>query len=204
MGKLIVNNFITIDGFYDSEAGSLDEVFAHRWSGYTSIDDFDEYNLALLTSCDTLVLGRKAFLGSKAYWSTIDDNSNASPVRKRLAARFRTIDKVVVGSSSAPGDLDGWGPCRFVRRDESAPALKALRAGGDVLVLMSRLLWNHLLVEKLVDEVHLTVFPMALGSGRPLFDHRPTCAFRLRESRSYPDSGNVLLVYEVVYESSPD
>lgn len=101
-----------------------------------------------------------------------------------IVNNFITIDKVAVGSSSAP-------------------ALKALRA-GDVLVPMNRLPWNQLLVEKLVDEVHLTVFPMALGSGRPLFDHRPTCAFRLRESRGYPDSGNVLLVYEVVYESSPD
>jgi hypothetical protein len=48
--------------------------------------------------------------------------------------------------------------------------------------------------------VNLTVFPMVLGSGRPIFVTQPNCAFRLKESKVFPDAGNVLLKYEVIYE----
>jgi len=202
MAKLIVNAFVTMDGYFDSTEGNLEAVFAHRWSGYTSIDDFDLYNLALLEACGTLVLGRKTFQGNRAYWKDINEGSAESGVRKKLADRFRAIEKVVVGSTSDGVEFEGWGPMRFVSRAEAVERLREAKqtAKRDLLVMMSRLLWNELLRHTLVDELHLTVFPMALGTGRPLFVEQPTCAFRLKESRSYPASGNVLNVYEVIYE----
>lgn len=202
MGKIVVSNFITIDGFYDSESGSMNEVFAHRWSGYSSIEEFDNYNLSLLEHSGTLVLGRKTFLGNKAYWSKIDDSSEESSVRKKLSKRFREIRKIVVGSSIADGELEGWGPAEFVSR---ASYLEYFRLGKqnedrDFLIMMSRLMWNEMLQNRLIDEVNLTVFPMVLGTGRPIFPAQPNCAFRLKGSRVYPEAGNVLLTYEVIYE----
>ena len=202
MGRIVVNNFITIDGFYDGVSGTLDEVFAHRWSGYTSIDEFDIYILSLLDSCETLVLGKNTFLGSKAYWSLIDEKSDVSEIRKRLARRFREIQKIVVGSSIQQSDLDGWGKSGFLNRTDYIDHFSTEKSKQvpDTLVLMSRLMWNEMLGHRLIDELHLTVFPMAIGVGRSIFSSQPKCAFRLKESRSFPDSGNVLLVYDVVYE----
>jgi dihydrofolate reductase len=202
MSKILVSNFITIDGFYDSEGGSMNEVFAHRWSGYSSIDEFDNYNLSLLEHCGTLILGKSTFLGNKSYWSSIDATSSESVVRKKLANRFREIRKIVVGSSIDGRDLEGWGPAEFTPRTSYLDYLRQEKAkeGRDFLVMMSRLMWNEMLQHQLIDEVNLTVFPMALGSGRPIFVSQPDCAFRLKESKVFPDAGNVLLSYEVIYE----
>jgi len=202
MGKLIVNNFMTIDGFYDSEDGSLDEVFSHRWSGYTSIDEFDGYNLSLLERCGTLVLGRRTYIGNQSHWSAIDETSQETRVRKDLAKRFKEIQKVVVGSSAEGLDLKGWGAARFVDRLSYVEYLRQEKqeSASDILVMMSRLMWNEMLERQLVDEIHLTVFPMALGKGRPIFAKSPRCAFRLLDSHVYPDAGNVLLRYGIVYE----
>ena len=69
------------------------------------------------------------------------------------------------------------------------------RGTGDILVFGSRTTWNGLLVQGLVDEIHLMVGPRALAGGTPVFD-RPT-DLQLLDVRRPGGSDNVLLRYAV-------
>ena len=63
---------------------------------------------------------------------------------------------------------------------------------------LSRLLWNDLLARGLVDELHLTTFPLLAGpGGTPLFTGHPPVQFRLIRTQTFPGSGNVLTVWDV-------
>jgi hypothetical protein len=58
-------------------------------------------------------------------------------------------------------------------------------------------LWNDLLANELVDELHLMIGPVVVGAGTPIFDGRPAGSLRLIDLRSWDGSENVLVRYEV-------
>lgn len=73
----------------------------------------------------------------------------------------------------------------------------ACGAPGDILVHGSRTLWNSLLADGLVDELHLLVGAVVLGGGTPIFD-APSKGLTLLEARRSDGSDNVLLRYGTV------
>jgi len=82
----------------------------------------------------------------------------------------------------------------IARKDVNDWVGAARRQGsGDILVFGSRTMWNSLLDQALVDELHLMVSPNGVGSGTPIFDS--AVDLDLLDARSFDGSANVLLRY---------
>lgn len=69
--------------------------------------------------------------------------------------------------------------------------------GKDILVFGSRTLWNALLANDLVDEIHLMIAPVVLRAGTPIFVGRTPVSLRLIGTRTWDGSGIVLVRYDV-------
>jgi dihydrofolate reductase len=97
-------------------------------------------------------------------------------------------------------EMDLWHTnTRIIGRADAHEQIGELKRqpGKDILVFGSRTLWNDLLANDLVDELHLMIGPVVLGAGTPLFDGQPAVSLRLIDTRTWDGSGNVLVRYDV-------
>jgi hypothetical protein len=103
---------------------------------------------------------------------------------------FEIADTVLVGAASYLG-FSGY-HTTVIARDQVA----RWKEDGDaenVVVFASHIMWNGLLVQGLVDELHLMVGPAALGGGTAAFE--APASLVLQDTRRSDGSDNVLLVY---------
>lgn len=160
MRTLIVTEFVSLDGVMEAPGG--EPGYAHTgWVAPRFTDELMAYKLEEQLAAETLLLGRTTYESFVGAWPERDGP---------MADKINTMDKVVVSTTLQGSD---WTNTTVV---SSVDAVKARRSGdgGPILVIGSRTLVHALLAERLVDELHLQVLPIALGSGARLFPDSPT------------------------------
>jgi dihydrofolate reductase len=206
MRKLIVCNAVSLGGYYEGSGKNVMDLFDYRFEAYPADESFDAYNAERLRAADTLLLGRTSYEGFKGFWPSVADDPDATPLQREISRLNNAIDKVVVSDGLSPEETEPWHNTRIIGRANAHEQIAELKrqTGGDILIFGSRTLWNDLLANDLVDELHLMVTPVLVGAGTPLFDGQKPVSLRLLDTLTWDGSGNVLARYGIRRESDED
>jgi dihydrofolate reductase len=186
MGKLVVTEFVSLDGVFEDPGGSED--FEHGgWTfEYDRGDEGNKFKLDELMDADVQLLGRVTYEGFAAAWPSREGE---------FADKINNGRKYVVSNTLRDPE---WQNTTVVSGDVVG-GLKKLReeTDGSILVAGSGTLVNTLLENDLVDELRLMVFPTILGRGKRLFpDGIDRLKFNLTEARTVGPDGVQVQVYE--------
>jgi dihydrofolate reductase len=194
MRKVVVYNLISLDGYHTGPDNDVSVMFPIMGGV------FDTYNAELLRQADVHLVGRVSFELFRSFWPKVAENPTSedwTPEQKELSKAGQSVRPIVV-SDSLPGDLRD---ARVIRRADAYREIAELKQqdGKDILITGSRTLWNELLAHDLVDEIHLMIGNLVLGKGVPVFAGNQDASLRLVNVRTWKDSDNVLVRYEVAH-----
>jgi len=192
MRKIIVFNLISLDGYHTGPNNDVSVMFP-MMGGV-----FDAYTAELLRRADVFLVGRISFQLFNSFWPKVAENPTSAewtPEQKEIVQAGESVPTIVV-SDTLKGS---WQDISTIRRAEAHQKIAELKQqpGKDILITGSMTLWNDLLAHDLIDEIHLMVGNVVLGEGVPAFDGKPDVSLRLIDVRTWEDSDNVLLSYEV-------
>jgi dihydrofolate reductase len=147
-------------------------------------------------------MGRVSFELFQSFWPKVAENPTSdewTDSQRDLSQAGKSVKGIVV-SDTLKGN---WQDVRILRRRDAYQQLAELKRqeGKDILITGSRTLWNDLLAQDLVDEIHLLIGNLILGQGVPVFVGKTPTSLRLIDTRRWEDSDNVLLRYEVPHKS---
>ena len=187
MRKIIVTEFITLDGVVEAPGG--DET-AHPHGGWQFKYNHPEggkYKVDELASVGALLLGKTTYEGFAAFWPTQTGAEFADPINR--------LPKYVVSRSLEKAE---WNNSQILRDVATDVAALKNTDGGDILVYGSATLAKALLHHDLIDELRLQLYPVSIGGGLRLFDdNRELTKFALKYSRAL-DNGVLILEYQPV------
>ena len=186
MRNLFVTEFVSLDGVMEDPGGA--EGFEHGgWSFEHSTDESMKYKLDELFASDAILLGRVTYQGFAKAWPTVEDEVG-------FAERMNGLPKYVV--STTLDEAPEWSNSTVIKGNlaEAVAKLKA-EDGLDIMVAGSQQLVRSLLELDLVDEIHLLVSPVVLGTGKRVFEGvAGKKVLELVEAKPF-SSGSILLTY---------
>jgi len=179
MGKLVVTEFLTLDGVME-DPGGAEGTDCGGWAfKFERGPDGDRFKFDELMASDAQLLGRVTYEGFAKAWPTVQGAGE-------FGEKMNAMPKFVVSQTLSDPT---WTNTTVLRGDlrEEVGRLKEQFA-GDILVAGSAQLVQSLLAHDLVDELHLMVFPILLGRGKRLFaDSAEARSLSLVESRQSRD-----------------
>jgi dihydrofolate reductase len=188
MSKVVVSQFVTVDGVVEDPGGS-EGLERGGWAfKFNRGAEGDKFKLDEVMDADALLLGRVTYEGFAAAWPGRTDEVG-------FADKFNNMPKYVVSNTL---ENPSWNNSTVINGDDLADEVSKLKeqSSGDLLVNGSVQLVKALTEQGLVDEYRLMVFPVVLGAGKRLFgDTRETLALKLTDSKPVGDDGVVILTY---------
>ena len=159
MRNIISLAHISLDGFMADPAGKMDFVVFD--------DELADHTYPLIGSVDLAVYGRVTYEMMESYWPTAGDAPDAGAHAKSHARWYNGVKQIVASRTLAAPKK----PNVRVIGDDIVVALRAekQKPGGEIMIFASPTLTHALAAADLVDEWRLTLQPVILGGGLPLF-----------------------------------
>jgi len=187
MRKIIVTEFITLDGVIEAPGGDETRHPHGGWQREYSHKETEKYKIDELSSVDALLLGKNTYELFAGFWPTQTGAGFADPINK--------LPKYVVSRSLQKVE---WNNSHLLRDVAKDVAELKKSDGGNILVYGSGILVKALFHHDLVDELRLIVYPISLGGGLRIFDdNRELKKFKLNYSRAV-DNGALILEYQPI------
>ena len=190
MRKLIVSEFVTLDGVMQAPGGKdedRDGGFEHGgWTLPYWHDDIGKTFFELMQGCDAFLLGRRTYVTHAEAFEPL-------PAGDFFGDLMNAPKKYVVSKTLKEPT---WRNTTIIRENvvEAVRALKA-EPGKNIMTDGSSQLVHELLRHDLVDGLHILLYPLTLGGGKRLLPDGVRAEFKLTNSTPYP-SGVVGLDYE--------
>lgn len=175
MRKVIVSTYMTLDGVIENPMWTFP-----YWS-----DEIAQFQTEDLFSSDALLLGRETYEGFKEAWparagsDAFADRINS--MQKYVASR--TLQTAEWNATIIQGEL----PAEIAKLKQQ-PGQNILKYGGGELL-------NTLLQHNLLDELHLLVYPVLVGSGARLVPQGSDLGLQLTNTKTF-STGVVALIYQ--------
>jgi dihydrofolate reductase len=185
MGKLVVTEFVSIDGVFQDPGGAEDYEHGGWTFDYDRGEDGNKFKMDELMEADVQLLGRRTYEGFAAAWPSRDGP---------FADKINNGRKYVVSNTLTNPE---WQNTTVISGDpvEGVSRLKD-ETDGTIIVAGSGTLVRTLIAADLVDELRLMVFPTILGRGQRLFpDGVDRLKLKRAESRTVGPDGVQVQVY---------
>jgi dihydrofolate reductase len=160
MGKLVVTEFVSLDGIAEDPGGA--EGTDHGgWTFRFPTPEGMQFKGEELQASDVQLLGRVTYEGFAAAWPAMEEAAGD------FAKKMNAMPKVVISTTLTDA---AWNNTTIISGDVAAEVAKLKdQYEGDVLVAGSLTLVDTLRAHDLVDEYRLMVYPVVLGSGKRMF-----------------------------------
>jgi dihydrofolate reductase len=165
MGKVVVSQFISVDGVVEDPGGS------ENWERGGWAFQFDrgpegnQFKLDEVMASEALLLGRVTYEGFADAWPSRTGD---------FADKFNGMPKYVVSTTLKDPE---WNNSTVIEDDVPAAVARLKQdIDGDILVNGSVQLVQTLAEHGLVDEYRFMVFPTVLGGGKHLFGETSAAA----------------------------
>lgn len=181
MGKIIMWNLMTLDGYFEGTQKWDLEMHSYVWG-----DELEQLSNEQLSQCHSLLFGRVTYEGMAAYWGS-EQGAAENPA---TVGYMNSIPKIVFSKTLTTA---GWNNTRIVKENiegeigilKQSDKDSYLFGSADLLATLTRL--------NLIDEYRLCIVPVILGKGTPLFKTLPEqVKLQLINARTLKNGGVIL------------
>jgi dihydrofolate reductase len=182
MGRIVVTEFISLDGVIEGPGGGEDYKHVGWTFEFDRGDEGNKFKLDELVEAEAQLLGRRTYEGFAAAWPDRADEYG-------FADKMNSMPKYVVSTTLETAD---WNNTTILRSlDDVAKAKDDV--DGVMLVAGSAQLVQGMLERDLVDELRLMVFPVVLGTGKRLWgETTDKKTFELADSKTVGEGVAIL------------
>ncbi len=195
MRKLLMKMSVSLDGFVAGSDGQKDWIFK------TGDEESLAWSVDKIRQAGLIIMGRKSFETMTPYWPTATGPFAApmNEIPKALFTKkgFKSIDSMQPITGEQSSAVASWAEARVFDGD-LAKGIRALKAepGKPIVAIGGAGFMQSLIATGLIDEYHLAIHPVVLGSGLPVFTGLKIPLYlKLGEVKVFSKGGTIAYTY---------